>query len=373
MPLALRRIRFLTLNWIILSILLLLSLPVPFCCAQAQELPQASSVVAVDPELERDITALPFRFHASTISPEVISPPAPRKPLKRLTGKYDLDKIGARGIGKGVNFYSLESERRSGSQLADDFLKVSRQITDPALTEYVNRITQNMGLKSDVKAPLTIHILDQDEVNAFSLPGGFLFVSAGLMREADTEAELVAVIAHETGHVAARHATREISKGVIWSIVLSAAAASVSNRAGRIGAQVGSIVGTEMIVAKLSRNAEDEADLLAIEYLYAAGYDPQEYVRLFEKIQALEKKKPSALGKMFRSHPDTKSRILHIQRIMDDSFPPRPSYLVTTSDFQNAQERLEMLLGRRKSLAETQQTGPVLRKTKPDDNTPPQK
>jgi predicted Zn-dependent protease len=127
----------------------------------------------------------------------------------------DVNAIGNRGVGKGVNLYSLQREIALGKQAAMEVEKTSKMINDPVVTEYVNRVGQNLVRNSDAKVPFTIKVIDSDEINAFALPGGFFYVNSGLILRADEEAELAAVMGHEIAHVAARHATKNATKGQI--------------------------------------------------------------------------------------------------------------------------------------------------------------
>src|SRR6202012_54453 len=130
----------------------------------------------------------------------------------------DPDQIGNRNVGKGVNFYSLEKEIGLGKQLASEVERQAKIINDPVIAEYVNRVGQNLVRNSDAKVPFTIKVIDSEEVNAFALPGGFFFVNSGLILKADNEAELAGVMAHEIPHVAARHGTREATRGEIANL-----------------------------------------------------------------------------------------------------------------------------------------------------------
>src|SRR5881296_2838657 len=132
--------------------------------------------------------------------------------------KKDPDEIGNRDVGKGVNFYSIEKEIALGKQLAQEVERQAKIVDDPVIAEYVNRVGQNLVRNSDAKVPFTIKVLDSEEVNAFALPGGFFFVNSGLMLKAESEAELAGVMAHEIAHVAARHGTKQATRGEIANI-----------------------------------------------------------------------------------------------------------------------------------------------------------
>ncbi len=258
--------------------------------------------------------------------------------------KKDPDEIGNRDVGKGVNFYSLEKEIALGKSMAQEVEHDARIIDDPVISEYVNRLGQNLVRNSDAKVPFTIKVLDSDEVNAFALPGGFFFVNTGLILKADDEAELAGVMAHEIAHVAARHGTRQATRGEIINI----ASIPLLFMGGWTGyaIQEAASMAIPMGFLKFSRAFESEADLLGLEYMYKAGYDPTAFVDFFEKIQSLEKTKPSAVSRVFSTHPPTDDRIKAAQHNIQEYLKAKPEYVVTTSEFNDVKARLVQLENR---------------------------
>src|SRR5213082_4107169 len=203
--------------------------------------------------------------------------------------KEDVDAIGDRKVSCHMNWFSIEKEIALGKGLAQEVERSSKLIDDPVVTEYVNRVGQNLVRNSDARVPFTIKVIDSDEVNAFALPGGFFYVNSGLILAADEEAELAGVMAHEIAHVAARHATRQMTRGN-WANIASVPLIFLGGGIGyavRAAAQFG-LPATFM---KFSRNFEAEADYLGLEYLYKAGYDPQAFTAFFEKIKVMEKQR----------------------------------------------------------------------------------
>ena len=263
------------------------------------------------------------------------------KPKSDDAKKKDPDSIGDRDIGKGVNFYSLDREIALGKQLAQEVEREAKVIDDPIIAEYVNRVGQNLVRNSDAKVPFTIKVLDTEEVNAFALPGGFFFVNSGLILKADTEAELAGVMAHEIAHVAARHGTRQATRGDIAQI----ATIPLIFMGGWTGYAIRQGMGLAIPMGFLtfSRAMESEADYLGLQYMYKAGYDPTSFVDFFEKIQTLEKKKPGSVAKVFSTHPMTDDRIKKSQEEIQTILAPKPEYVVTTSEFNDVKGRLSML------------------------------
>ncbi len=259
--------------------------------------------------------------------------------------KDDPDQIGNRDVGKGVNFYSLEKEIALGKQMAQEVERQAKIVDDPIVAEYVNRLGQNLVRNSDAKVPFTIKVVDSDEVNAFALPGGFFFVNTGLILKADNEAELAGVMAHEIAHVAARHGTRQATRGELANYA-SLPLIFMGGWAGyALYEGAGAIVPLGFL--RFSRAFEAEADRLGLQYMYKTGYDPTAFVDFFEKLETLEKRKPGALSKVFSTHPMTEDRIIAAQREIQDDLQPREEYVLNTSEFMDVKARLATLENRR--------------------------
>jgi predicted Zn-dependent protease len=260
--------------------------------------------------------------------------------------KKDPDEIGNRDVGKGVNFYSLEKEIALGKGLAQEIERQAKIIDDPVIAEYVNRVGQNLVRNSDTKMPVTIKVLDSEEVNAFALPGGFFFVNSGLILKAESESELAGVMAHEIAHIAGRHGTRQATRGQIVNLA-SIPLIFMGGWAG-YGVRQGASVLIPIGFLSFSRGFESEADMLGLQYLYKAGYDPTAFVDFFEKLQSMEKKKPGSMAKVFSSHPLTDDRIKNAQKNIQEILEAKPEYVVTTSEFHDVKGRLMALQNRRK-------------------------
>jgi predicted Zn-dependent protease len=297
---------------------------------------------------------------------QTVQPADPAK-VKHDGGKDDVDavgnrKMGGRGLG---NWYSIESDIKMGKQYAQMVDSSSKLISDPVVTEYVNRLGQNLVRNSDAQVPFTFKIMDSDVINAMSLPGGFVYVDTATILAADGEAELAGVMAHEIAHVAARHATRQMTRGNYANI----GTLPLIFMGGGIGYAVRSAAGIGLPAAFMSfqRGFEAEADYLGLQYMYKAGYDPQSFVSFFEKLQALEKKKPGTLARTFSSHPQTPDRIQASQEEIEKILPARAEYTVTTSEFEDVKARLAALENRRKMVDQKDIGKPSLRRTSTTD------
>ena len=318
--------------------------------------------------------------------PVAIAQPAPvlSEKDKNSSPKYDVERIGNRGIGKGINLYSLERERRWGEMLAQSVDLHTKFITDPVIADYVNNLGQKLVRNSDCVVPFTIKVIDSQDIRAFSLPGGFLYVDSGLILASDTEAELAGVLAHEIAHVAARHAARAATRKFVWDVL-----APLTYLGGPIGIglQNAGGVGVPLSAKKFNRDAEREADLLGIEYEYAAGYDPEAYVIALEKLHVIEARMHSLkskvpiynfmakvplhnqIAKSFASYPMTEERIRRVQAEIATLLPGKSDYISDTSEFQEARAKLlqdQQPVLRRHKPGDTNANGPVLRRNRPE-------
>jgi beta-barrel assembly-enhancing protease len=282
----------------------------------------------------------------------------------------DVNAVGTRDIGgRGMgNWYSTETEIRMGKSYAMQLEKSVKFVNDPTVVEYVNRIAQNLVKNSDAKVPFTIKVIDSDEVNAMALPGGFMYVNSGLILTADDEAEMAGVIAHEIGHVAAHHAVREQTRmnyaqlGTIPLIFIGGWTGYGIYEAAQIG--------IPLTFLQFSRGFESQADFLGVQYMYRAGYDPQAFVTIFEKLENLEKTKPHLISKAFSSHPQTPDRIEATQKEIATLLPPRAEYVVTTSEFDDVKARLARLENKRKLNDAGKGGQPTLRRASSSNNDP---
>ena len=261
-----------------------------------------------------------------------------RKPKNK---KQDVEAIGDRDVGKGVNFYSLEKEIALGKRMAQDIERQAKIVDDPIISEYINRLGQNLVRNSDAKVPFTIKLIDSQQVNAFALPGGFFFVNSGLVMRAESESELAGVMAHEIAHVAARHGTRQATRGQI----INYATIPLIFVGGWTGYGLRQAMGFAIPIGflRFSRKFELEADSLGLQYIYKSGYDPTAFTDFFEKMQADEKRRPGTMAKIFSSHPPHGNRIKKTQKMIDDLLPNKREYVVNTSEFLDVKGRLVSL------------------------------
>ncbi|HTS37906.1 MAG TPA: M48 family metalloprotease [Candidatus Solibacter sp.] len=308
-----------------------------------------------------------------------------KKDFEKFESKYAIDRLGQREIGHGFNLYSLKREHELGQSMAASFAHYAKFVTDPVVNEYIDRIGQKLVRNSDANVPFTIRVIDFGDIpRAYGLPGGFLYVDSALILAADDEAELAAVMAHEIAHVAARHATRALTRKQVCNIVTSLTL--FAGPAGVALENTGGLAGP-LSVKKFSRDSEYEADLLGIEYAYASGYDPEALLSALEKLHAIEQRRSAAaanipgyhlaskvpfhtkLARSFSSYPLTQERIERLQAEISTYLPDRKDYVLSTGEFEEVKARL--LASRVPTLhhhSDGDEKGPVLRRSQ--DDTP---
>ena len=318
---------------------------------------------------------------AKSVDDKKAQPAAQTKPAntKPLSVNEDPSMIGKRNINKGIIAKmsgSTEKEVKLGQQLAAEVDREAKFIDDPLITEYINRVGQNIVLHSDAKVTFTIKVIDSDEVNAFALPGGFFYVNKGLILAADNEAEMAGVMAHEIGHVAARHAVENQTKATILEYAAIAGSIFIGGIPGMIYQNTAGF-GLLTAFMKFSRSAEEEADRLGVQYMYAAGYDPNAMATMFEKLEAKNKKKPGLISRAFATHPAPPERRAAALALAA-RFPEREEYVISSSEFQRVKGRLLRLSNARASSAGELPSGdngapgrPTLKRRQPtpDDST----
>jgi predicted Zn-dependent protease len=304
---------------------------------------------------------------ATDVNPEKVVEPGSQKITVKPGSIEDVSAVGNRDIGaRGLgNWYSVDTEIKMGKMYAEEIEKSTKFITDPVVLEYVNRVGQNIVKNSDCKVPFTIKIIDSDEINAMALPGGFFYVNSGLILNADEEAELAGVMAHETAHVCAHHAVREQTR-MNYAQLGTIPLIFIGGWTG-YGIYEAASLAVPMTFLKFSRDFEAQADYLGVQYMYRAGYDPQAFISFFEKVQALEKRKPGLVAKAFSDHPQTPDRILHSQEEIARILPARDEYTVTTSEFDDIKARLARIENKRRLTDSKDTKKPSLRRASTTD------
>jgi predicted Zn-dependent protease len=309
---------------------------------------------------------------ASKKADSLPSPGEALDPHIKTGSEDDVNAIGTRNIGgRGIgNWYSTDWEIRNGKAYSMEIEKSAHMVNDPVINEYINRVGQNIVKNSDCKVPFTIKVIDSDEINAMALPGGFFYVNSGLILAADEEAELAGVMAHETAHVCAHHAARQMTKMNMAQIGSIPLIIFTSGSWTGYGIYEATQLAVPIAFLKFSRIDEGEADWLGLQYMYKAGYDPQAFIQFFEKISALEKHKPGTLSKVFSDHPQTPDRIGRSEEEIATIMPARLDYIVSTSEFDDVKARLARLENKRKLNDKKDGNRPTLRRVGGGNNDP---
>src|SRR6516165_4121542 len=283
-------------------------------------------------------------------------------PARAGSDKNDVNKIGDRNIAH-KSIISTEKEIAIGRGYADQIDKTAKLVKDPVVTEYVNRIAQNLARNSDLKVPLTVKVIDSPEINAFALPGGFLYVNSGLIKAADNESELAGVMAHEIAHVAARHWASQMTKATLLQYATIPLIFVPMSYPVYVGVSSAFNYGVPLSFLKFSRSDEAEADYLGLQYMYKAGYDPNAFAAFFGKVLEEERRQPGSVDKIFADHPPTPERIIQAEEEIK-KLPPRDQYLLSTSEFDDVNSRLNTLLA---NLKKSEKRGPSM--DRPPDKT----
>jgi beta-barrel assembly-enhancing protease len=285
-------------------------------------------------------------------------------PARAGSDKDDVDEIGNRNVAH-KSIISTDKEIAIGRQYAEQIDKTAKLVKDPVVTEYVNRIAQNVARNSDLKVPLTVKVIDAPDINAFALPGGFLYVNSGLIKAADNESELAGVMAHEIAHVAARHWASQMTKATLLQYATIPLIFVPMSYPVYIGVSSALSYGVPLTFLKFSRADEAEADHLGLQYMYKAGYDPNAFAAFFGKVLEEERRQPGTVNELFADHPPTPDRIIKAEEEIQ-KLPPRDQYLLSTSEFDDVKGRVNTVLA---SMRKNQKPGPGLEKQKQPDQT----
>ena len=289
----------------------------------------------------------------------------PARAQEAARKKADKESGDRHSPGQGkLNFWSPEREFDLGRRMSAEVEANTRLFTDPEVTEYVREVTERLARHADIHFPVVVRIIDSSQVDAFTLPGGFLYVTTGMLLETRSEAELAAVLAHEVGHVAARHATRQMSK----SELMNWATMPLLFIGGPVAyaARQGLALAFPLARLKFSRNDEREADVLGIQYLVLSGYDPVAVVEFFERVGPKPGRQGSGIARLLSTHPINSERIVAAQKTMQ-GIPELDEYVLSTSRHDQMRSYLERLYGSRR----TDKNGLTLRR-KTEGVAPPQ-
>jgi predicted Zn-dependent protease len=214
----------------------------------------------------------------------------------------------------GFNVFSADQEVQLGRQAASDAERQLPMLNDRSVNNYVNDIVNRLERVAPFRDyPYQARVVNSSDINAFALPGGFIYVHRGLIQAARTEGELAGVIAHEMAHVALRHGTAQVSKAYAAQLGVGALGQILggsNNRNSQVWNVVGNL-GLSTLFLKFSRNAEDEADSLGARMMAQAGYNPIEMANFFDLLA--QERGSSRVAQFFSDHPAPANRSQHIR------------------------------------------------------------
>jgi predicted Zn-dependent protease len=258
-------------------------------------------------------------------------------PIAFLLTVLAVAACASSGVNKGdFNLVSYQEEWQLGAQLEQDVARQMQLVRDPAVVNYVALIGQRLVAQTELaQAPWGFHVVTDPQINAFNIPGGHVYVNTGLICATDNVSELAGVMAHETSHGVARHATENLSKAYGANILVGLALGANPPIYQQLLAQI--VAGGTF--ARFSRDAEHEADHLGVLYMYNAGYDPHGMVTMFQELISRRKSTPGAVETFFSSHPITEDRIQEVQAQIQE-LPPKPNLIVRDAEFEGVKRRL---------------------------------
>jgi predicted Zn-dependent protease len=265
---------------------------------------------------------------------------SPQAQEKRSKSDADINAIGHRDIGKGLDFYSLEHEKELGKGLAKQVDRSSKFVDDPEIVGYVDRVGQNVARNSDVRVPVVFRVVDSETVDAFSLPGGYLYINRGLLVRLESEGELAGVLAHGIAHIALRSATKEATQGEVAQLAMIPAMIFVPyNWSGSTPQMTGMNFMIPLTFLKKEREDILSADYFGLQYVYVTGYDPEGYLNLMERVWPQGTSGKDKLN-VFSTSPPLADRIQAMRKEIAEILPKRDGAVVSTPEFKNFQEHV---------------------------------
>ncbi len=241
----------------------------------------------------------------------------------------------------GWNMFSAQTDVQIGEKISKDAERQLALCHDSQVDAYLDHLGGRLAAKTPaygIRYPYQFKCVNDRAINAFALPGGFVYINRGAIEAADNEAQLAGVIAHEISHVALRHGTNQASKGQGWQLGLGAIGALTgSNLAGALVRQLGGFAANSILL-KYSRAAETQADVMGTQVLYDAGYDARAMAQFFEKLQ--QESKAKYPPQFFSNHPNPAHRIERVDEEIDKLGGPPKNYKTDSLEFHDAKKRL---------------------------------
>ena len=232
------------------------------------------------------------------------------------------------------NFKKQQAELALGTKLANQAESNVNMVTNLFILQYLNQLEQNIVSGSQLAGCFVVKVLIDPEPNAYSLPGGFIYLTTGLLQISESEGQLTGALAHETAHVTSRHMTKFLTQTRFWG------------RAAIFGGPAGFLLRRyvgPLLMFNLVRREEFEADRIGMQYQIAAGYDPTELWSLLQNAIPEDEEHASLLDRLLDTHPGTMVRVRRLKTLSRRLVSPHVDYLVSTEGFQEMQTRLANL------------------------------
>jgi len=260
-------------------------------------------------------------------------------------GAVALALGGAATAGGCAPAVTTQQESQIGQQYSQQINQQLPLIRDSYTNQYINQLGRQIAAQADPRGiPYTFYVVNSDVVNAFSIPGGYVYVNRGLIERSDNVAQLAGVLSHEIGHVVERHSITQMQRAQNANTVLSVLYGVLLRRNPSGVEQAGIQVGGGAVFAGYSRDAERQADHDAVIFLVKTGYNPNQLPVFFEKLMSLEHSQPSKLESWFATHPGTQERVANVRAEIAATPGTNNSRLVTdTREFQNFRARVRSL------------------------------
>jgi len=247
-------------------------------------------------------------------------------------------------VGGGLNFFSEKQELAMGQEYSKQLNQKLDLVKDPFITQYINQIGNKL-VEHSLRENIEYHffVVNSKEINAFAVPGGFIYINRGLIEAADNESELAGVVSHEIGHIVGRHSMKQMSKKLLLSGIVIGAGTAVGAKSKKWGGIVSALGGIGVFFAsmKYSRNDERQADWLGLTQMTRTGYAPQGMITFFEKLDQLHKSKGGGKGLAFmNTHPLPAERMENMEREIGQLDTISSNPVVTTYSFKRAKSML---------------------------------
>ena len=240
---------------------------------------------------------------------------------------------------------TTQQEVQAGGDYARQINAQLPLVRDSYTNQYVNQLGRQIAAQADQRGiPYTFYVVNSDVVNAFSIPGGYIYVNRGIIERADNVAQLAGVLAHEIGHVAERHGIQQAQRQQNANTALSVLYGVLMRRNPSTVERAGIQVGGGAVFAGYSRTAEREADHDAVLFMIKSGYNPRGLPQFFGKMVAEQQRQPSKVEQWFATHPGEQERVQNTTAEINATPGANNARLVTdTREFQNFRARVRSL------------------------------